>query len=347
MSMMIQPSRFAASGPPPDVSGDPHRYWRAKFYAKSSNVASVAKLELRGAVGGPDLAAGKTIISGADWNQPVANLFDTDGSSFSYINAPRRQSAGAWAGIDFGASSADWPSVVEVLLRNGNPGTAGQGATAASIEYSDDGVTWVSAWSFATSDWPSSLENRVFTKPDIPRVIFEAQGAAVDTGPFATVLTAAGNAAISGGRFVFDGVGDYYYSNNANPLIGKLPWRATVEVFDVIAANAGFKGLFNCGGGSQRALLSVNNGLLQLWSNSGNTISIAGGISTTVPRDVKLQIEGNVARLYLDGVLGGTGALDMGGTPENAIHLGTDPLDARGRSLSGSFSGVKITQGLV
>lgn len=333
---------------PPDVSGDPHRYWRARFFGKSSNVASVAKLELRGAVGGPDLAAGKTVIGGTDWNGSVSNLFDADLSSFAYLNDPTRATSQSWAGIDFGVNPVNWPAIVEILLRNGNPGTAGQGATAASIQYSDDGVTWVHAWSALTADWPSSLVSRVITKPVLPFVTFNAQGAAVDTGPYAAPLTAVGNAAISGGRFTFDGSGDYYQNTAVEPNIAKLGWRATVEIFALLAANAGFKGVFNVGGGANRILISANNGVLQLWSATyGNTITVSGVISPTVPKDIKLQIDGTTARLYVNGALGGTGNVDAGSTMPNQLHLGTDPLDASVRSLNGSFAGVKITQGLV
>lgn len=336
-----------------DKTEEPHRYWQFLFIAYGSNVGLISRLEMRETAGGPDLAAAQTpTVVGTGWTT-FSNMFDGDDSTFGYTaDATRAVPCGAT--VDFGATEANWKVIREVAVRNRSSGSSGEIAQAPLsmlVRWSDDGVRWKVAWQFVTAEWTVAATVKVFTKPvaiaDRTVRVLDIAAPPTDSGPHAITLTANGNATTSGGRFVFDGNGDYYSYTGSQPDWRTLPYLATIEI-DALASTdtSTLDGVINIGDGSTRIMLAVDNGQLQLWVNSTNLLNPAV-ILPGAQINVKLRLNGAAASLYVNGKLVGTATLATPSYVPAGLYLGALPESVSDRSLNGGFAGVRITHGLV
>jgi hypothetical protein len=343
MGMMIQSKRLGADI---DRSRLPHRYWRLRFYAFSANVASVADVEFRASPGGPDLTTGLPVIQSGSWSAGAAPVFDNDLSSFIYNTGGMSRGSDHSVGVDFGAEGSAWPVITEVTVRNGNPGT-NQGPVAMSLQYSDDNVTWFHSYNLPTVNWTVAQEARTFTKPAIapPVTLLAFMGSLTDTGPFNTALTPVGTAAFKDGRLVFDGTNGYYQNLLVDPAISRFPWQMTIEVFGLLVVpQSTVAGIFNFGDTGTRLLMAAGaDGRVTLYGSSG--LPARAILSPTVPVDVKYQFDGTSVRMFVNGIYEGAGTWDV--QAPRMLYLGADPIAPSSRTLNGSFTGIRMTEGLI
>lgn len=320
-----------------------HRYWRVVAMGYSSNVALISQMFMRETTGGSDVAAGNTVTTTGTWTT-ASNIFDGSTSSFGYCTPTRASPCSV--GIDFGSDPANWREIMEITLRNrasGNSGELAQGVTNFLVQSSDDASAWTDEWWTVDSDWVSANTVRTYTKPSSPVVTLDISSPPTDGSSLATALTAAGNATVTSGRFVFDGTGDYYYNSNPSGKVCRVPWKFTIELFDVLATNSGFNGMVTLGtGAGNRFLITESDGTLSVWEGGTAIMSVGSIIDNTTPTDVKVIIDGNDAYLYANDVEIDTGTFTL---TNNTIglYLGADTADLSVRSMNGGFSGVKIT----
>lgn len=129
---MIQPSRFAVSGPPPE--GDPHRYWRM-FFPTAANTGANA-VEMRETIGGPNVAVGGTPSASSQYNSSFSAAAAFDGNASTFWNNAGN-AGNNWLAYDFGAGNAK--AISEIVYQYND---AGHAPPAVQIQFSDDGATW-------------------------------------------------------------------------------------------------------------------------------------------------------------------------------------------------------------
>lgn len=129
----------------------PHLYWRIHGTLASNgpvdatNGLSCSELQLRGISGGPSLATGGTPLSSGDYpGYPSSNAFDGNTATFWSSNPGEPQ----WLGYQF----ASLVSIVEFTWRDRGDGyPSWQDPTAMTLDYSDDGTTWIALAPFTIS----------------------------------------------------------------------------------------------------------------------------------------------------------------------------------------------------
>lgn len=135
------------------------RFWRVMITAGNGS-CSIASLAFRAAIDGADQAAG----SGGTASQSSYYSSTYDGAKAFDANAATWWQASAatypqWLSYQF-------PSAVEVreiAISSRNDSGYAQGPTRGTVQYSVDGVTWLQAFTFETTDDWASAETRVFT----------------------------------------------------------------------------------------------------------------------------------------------------------------------------------------
>lgn len=328
---------------PVDASELPHRYWRISIFANSSNVSSISKITLRETAGGADTAAGKTALVTGLWDSPN-NVFDGSDSSFAYTYGAAARNAPYTIGVDYGATAGDWKVIRQFTVRNRSD-LAVQGPTAMLVQYSDDNVTWKNSWSEVDDDWIVTGQTRTYTKLGGTRTVIDIVAPPIDSGPNGIVFTPSGNAHVTGGRFVFDGTGDYYSNTTVAGRFTNMPWEYTVELGAVLSTGTS-DGLLTIGSGSSRWIVYTQSGSIEVWEDGTQRMATAAGVLNGVtPKDVKIVGIGLNMYLYVNNVLLATGITYKVANATN-IYLGTDPADISDRSMNGGFSRVTITHGL-
>jgi hypothetical protein len=189
-----------------------HRYWRLFFLNSVDNAScGLAELQFRATPGGANLVAGQgTPLSSGDHSAgtvPKANAFN--GVLTDAWNSPD-VGQGQWIGYDFGAGNSVRVAQVAVAPFNSFPTHSPKHFL---IQYSDDAVTWTSAWRVNDAvTWPASTF-QTFTDPQyggtttlaqdvataLPRIA--AAEAALGLGGVASVNDAGGYGAHAYWRF--------------------------------------------------------------------------------------------------------------------------------------------------
>lgn len=147
------------------TSGITARYWRVRVPRIQSAgpimALSAAKVEMRGEVGGADLAVGGTpLVSGAFPGNPASSAFDADPATF-WVTANERYGT-HFIGYDFGT-----PVSIKEIAWSKRPDTFGsnEAPIIGVVQYSADNVTWTDAWLFETpTTWVTGAETRVFAE---------------------------------------------------------------------------------------------------------------------------------------------------------------------------------------
>lgn len=149
----------------PPYSGSPHgahAYWRLhSMRADNDDAVALAEMEFRATPGGADQATGGTpsassIFSGSF---PASAAFDDDGGTlWSAANG----SNWAWLQYQFGSAV----EVTEVVIAARDDVAAITSPGEFAFQYSDDGVTWTTAWALVGETSWSLGETRTYTDPN-------------------------------------------------------------------------------------------------------------------------------------------------------------------------------------
>lgn len=149
-----------------------HAYWRVRMLAAqdSSGFIDVTQLEFRATPGGSTEATGGTPlsdpVSALNFTGPVAAFDADDTTRWALGGAPTLGTQ--YLGYHFTA-----PVVVQAIAIRSftNPTLAPKDF---SVEYSDDGVTWTTAWTvLGATPWTTALTTVAFTAPP-PAIVIGA-----------------------------------------------------------------------------------------------------------------------------------------------------------------------------
>jgi hypothetical protein len=139
-----------------------HRYWRCHVKQLTGGTATAfAEIEMRTALGGADQCTGGTpLVSHAPTSGTAASAFANDGTTTQCVVTP---TADAWIGYDFGAGNEK--DIIEVAYWGASGTNRSPGVW--SVDWSDDGVEWTTAWRVESkTGWTTNVA-RVFSKPVI------------------------------------------------------------------------------------------------------------------------------------------------------------------------------------
>lgn len=136
-----------------------HRYWRINVSANNGSAGNVAiaEMELRASSGGADLTTPyPTLTSGDESSFPFINALDNNTSTFhQWLGATLPK----YAGVDFGSATKD---IVQISI-TAHMSYSDRCPKDFSIQWSDDGSTWTTAWSVTGQTGWTSGQTRVFT----------------------------------------------------------------------------------------------------------------------------------------------------------------------------------------
>jgi hypothetical protein len=139
-----------------------HAYWSLQSTQQGDGrYALVAELIFRATPGGPRIPSVGTAIQGGNYGGNVAALaFDGNGESvWESQNQDNTGPGTLWVGFHY-----DEPvSVTQVAIQVHPSYETDERPLAGNIRYSDDGITWTTAWSFAGLTYPTITE--VVTSP--------------------------------------------------------------------------------------------------------------------------------------------------------------------------------------
>ncbi len=151
----------------PDYSGSPHgahTYWRLSLKPISTNLC-LTEMEFRATPGGADQCSGGTASVSSNFNgtatYQASNLVDNSGSTIWHsVNS----SVGDYVQYQF----ASPVSVAEIALTSRNAGSPIAAPNYITVQYSDNGVDWTTAWHIPeinrTGTWALNTQ-KVFTDP--------------------------------------------------------------------------------------------------------------------------------------------------------------------------------------
>lgn len=147
------PGRTKAFMRTPLHVSQPHKYWRVNI-TSSNNRAAISLLEFADEIGGPTLTGSGNAIASGSWPNSGGNNYDKENAFNGSTADPAWVSdivTSGWLGYEFLTPVA----IREVRI--GGRSASGQCPNTFTIEYSDDGVDWVSVASYAnlvSSEWP-------------------------------------------------------------------------------------------------------------------------------------------------------------------------------------------------
>ena len=133
-------------------------YWRVRMYANHNGFGtaiSASGVQLRESSGGPDLAPSAIVTAAGTSEGNVANL--TDGDPLTYWAHEVYQNT--WVTFQF--STPKEITSVTVMARSDS--AYAQVLSVGELQYSDDGVTWTSAWVFSNKDATGEGQSHTFT----------------------------------------------------------------------------------------------------------------------------------------------------------------------------------------
>mgnify|MGYP001232406314 CR=1 FL=1 len=169
-------SRHPLAAEPWEPSGPGHRYWRVYIHDHNgdSSFLVVGELEFAGEPGGLDLTGGGTALasstsSDSSPENAFNDTFDT-GSTYvagRYWSAVSGDVRDVWLGYDFGEGVE--PDIVEVRMLCDRHAT--RAPRDFSIQYSDDGMNWKTAWIVTDQTGWAIGQWRTFAKPATEPVI--------------------------------------------------------------------------------------------------------------------------------------------------------------------------------
>lgn len=145
----------------------PHRYWRVQFTANNGdpNTTSVVELEMYSDHFGVNVMTGGTITSSSNYTASYPATKANDGS---YIEPGWYSGTGlhinSWLKYDFGAGNEKIINGIGIHNR-GPTSEVDQTPKSFNVQYSDDDINWVTAWSVADQTGWSGYSFRRFSNP--------------------------------------------------------------------------------------------------------------------------------------------------------------------------------------
>lgn len=141
-----------------------HRYWRlrCRLNAGDSGFTGLTEIQMRTVSGGANVATGGTAIStGTIQAGSAAQCFDGN-TTTTLIQWSGNGAGGALSvGYDFGAGNEK--DILEIVVWP-DKDAAARAFGEFDAQYSDDNVTWTTAWSVTASGWVVGT-SKTFTKP--------------------------------------------------------------------------------------------------------------------------------------------------------------------------------------
>lgn len=131
-----------------------HRYWRI-FCTQNAGAASFTtanEVEFHTSIGGSDVTGSGTAISGGSGSDGAGNDASKAFDNNTGTQWARTSTTNTWIGYDFGAGNDQ--DIVELAVTNG--GYDGRVIQNCSLDYSDNGSTWTTLFSFDIYGWLSS-----------------------------------------------------------------------------------------------------------------------------------------------------------------------------------------------
>lgn len=136
----------------------PHRYWRLWITdTQNSSPPYLTELEMRSTIGGTDQTGSGTAMATSG---TASAAFDNSTTQWSGPSLP------CYIGYDFGAGVTK--IIREVALTSGSSGMASYMPTVFLVQWSDDGVTWMTRQAVTTLATWNASETRVFSQTTDP-----------------------------------------------------------------------------------------------------------------------------------------------------------------------------------
>lgn len=140
-----------------------HRYWRINATATlyGDGYAAIAAIEFRSSIGGSNIITGGTASADSfftsDPTYAPSKAVDGNNSTYWMSNATVPS---AWWAYDFGVGVA--VDVVEVKITSRPDGFSQRAPSAGSVQYSDSGSTWTTAFSYSGLSYGSAGATQTF-----------------------------------------------------------------------------------------------------------------------------------------------------------------------------------------
>lgn len=164
MGMVISPYRFAAAG----GGAGAHRYWRINSTANGgATETAIVELQMYESEFGPNVCTGGTAsassnLTGYGPEDAFDGFLGDTGTSSSIISAWAGATNAEWLAYDFGLGNDK--EIVAIGIHGRQSAWTTQMPTAFSVQYSDNGSTWTTAWSESGLSW-SAREFKRFVDP--------------------------------------------------------------------------------------------------------------------------------------------------------------------------------------
>lgn len=139
-----------------------HTYWRVRTIVDDGGtIAAASEIEMRATPSGADQCTGGTAIGTQhpSLSFPPSQAFDNNNSTF-------------WASTTTGDAQnvgyqfASPVVVAEITWRNRGDSAANQAPVVGIVQYSDNGTTWTTAWTFTGQTGWTLGQTRTFTDPN-------------------------------------------------------------------------------------------------------------------------------------------------------------------------------------
>ncbi len=215
-----------------------HRYWRLLCTeVQSTSYALIAEMQMRLTPGGSDQASALDYLEGGHHSTfDGSNAFDDDSGTFwSFDISGGLPDANAWVGQDFGEGNEI--GVYEVTVQTRSSFNQNQTPREFDIQYSDDSVSWTTAWSVVTESWNTSLETRTFTSPLLPTgTSFDYNDIGQGGANSASGYSAKGNVVQPTGRLEITHMGGVFGSAVTGEFVLARVAEADGEILEILAS---------------------------------------------------------------------------------------------------------------
>lgn len=142
--------------------GTPSRRWRLRpnTLQNGSSTMSCAEMEMRATSGGADqtgsgTATARTTFGSIPGTNDPSKAFDNNTATLWSGNADVAQCG--WLAYDFGSGVTK--TIQEIMFTARNDLSFTQSPTAGWIESGDDGINWISRWTFSGLSWTQGSSN--------------------------------------------------------------------------------------------------------------------------------------------------------------------------------------------
>lgn len=146
-----------------------HRYWRLKITATQGGISttSCGELELRTSQGGSDVTGSGTAIASTVYGGGLEADKAFDNNQATCWVCGFGAGMPQYIGYDFGAGNDVQIMEVGYKRRDDSFGIS-ESMSTGTVDYSDDGSSWTTAWSIPAQAPFASGENRLFAHPSYP-----------------------------------------------------------------------------------------------------------------------------------------------------------------------------------